>query len=102
MENNVVSPVGLLKSTSKYGNNSVAAGTSSMVPITACAAPAHPSTASTSATVSTLFMRDLPERKTIELSVHRILHAVNVPPLHPSTASPSVARSGARAAAPGP
>src|SRR5438270_4126052 len=34
-ENSVVNPFGLLRSTSKYGNSSVAAGTASMVQITA-------------------------------------------------------------------
>src|SRR5436305_5530056 len=35
IENSVVSPFGLLRSTSKYGRSSVAAGTASMVQMTA-------------------------------------------------------------------
>ncbi len=38
-ENRVVSPFGLLRSTSKYGSSKVAAGTSSIVQITAYAWP---------------------------------------------------------------
>src|SRR2546425_9952078 len=63
MEISVLSPVGLFRSTSKYGNNSVAPGTSSTVPITACADAAHPSSPSTSARVRTLFMRDPPVKE---------------------------------------
>src|SRR5215510_13213689 len=38
-ENRVVTPFGLSRSTSKYGSNSVAAGTSSIVQMTATACP---------------------------------------------------------------
>src|SRR4030095_6115963 len=39
IENRVVTPLGVVRSTSKYGSSSVAAGTSSMVQITASAWP---------------------------------------------------------------
>src|SRR5687768_1062184 len=41
MENSVVTPFVLFRSTSKYGSSRVAAGTSSMVPISADDAPAN-------------------------------------------------------------
>src|SRR5580693_6041998 len=55
-ENRVVSPFGSLRSTSKYGSSSVAAGTSSMVQMTAEAGAATANsevTASSSTTIRT-------------------------------------------------
>src|SRR5258708_25517680 len=64
-ENSVVSPFGVLRSTSKYGSSSVAAGTASMAQITALAGAA---TDSNPANTRPIAIRDI---------------SVPSPPVHP-------------------
>src|SRR5436305_10511427 len=58
MENRVVSPFGLPRSTSKYGSSSVAAGTSSIVQITASAWPPRASRPKRARHSAVFFMTD--------------------------------------------
>src|ERR1700730_6740931 len=57
-ENRVVSPVGLFRSTSKYGSSSVAAGTASMVQIVATAWPPRASRPMRARLSAVFFMTD--------------------------------------------
>src|SRR5579862_6779778 len=57
-ENSVVNPFGLLRSTSKYGNSSVAAGTASMVQMTAPAWPPRASRPKRARLSAVFFMTD--------------------------------------------
>src|SRR5579864_607534 len=61
-ENSVVNPFGLLRSTSKYGSSSVAAGTASMVQITACAGAATDSNPTNTRPIATRAMCGPPLR----------------------------------------
>src|SRR4030095_7622650 len=74
-ENRVVTPLALDKSTSKYGSSSVAAGTSSMVQMTACAWPPRASRPRSARHINVLFMPDNLLELVVEAQIHG--HASN-------------------------
>src|SRR6185295_12546368 len=84
IENRVVTPFGLLRSTSKYGSSSVAAGTSSMVQITASAWPPRAKRPKRARHSAVFFMTDnllelvYPKLKPLKPSGNPFLHSPRI------------------------